>query len=466
MALPDVTLDIQDGALGIVPDSTDNIVLKVGTASQGPTDQVQSFTRIQDVVSTYGSGPLVEAAALSLATAGGPILCLRIPSTVAGASSAVTHTGTGTAVMTVSGTPVDEFEVQVTVTRAAANLAANAAAFTYSLDGGETVSQEVALPVGGTYAVPNTGLTLTFADGTFVVADIYAFTSTAPGYALSDLQAAMATALADPREWGAVHVVGAAASASAAAAICAAMDTILSSAAESYRFAFALVEFPTDTDANLLTAIANTTSKRVVPCAGTATILSPVTGLEEKRSSAWLAAARVAKVPISEDLGRVATGPVTGVTTLQRDEQVTPGLESKFTTLRTIIGRAGFYITSGRLMSPAGSDFDLVQKRRVMDRACKVARNALLTYLNSSLVLQDATGKNPGAVDERQARAIEADVNAQLAAALTGHVTKAYVLVDRTHSVSADATLPVSVRVQPLGYARFITVDIGFTAAA
>ena len=466
MALPDVTMTIEDGALGVVSESTDNVVLKVGTANQGPTNEILSFNRIQDLVTTYGGGPLVEAAALSLATAGGPVLCCRVASTVVGTKSAVTHVGTGTAIPTLTGNPTDEFDVELTITRAGASLAANTAAFTYTLDGGKTVSQEVAVPVSGIYVLPGTGVTATFADGTFVVDDTFSFTTTQPGYALSDLQTTMTAVLGDTREWGAVHVIGAGATVADSAAIAAAMDSILSTAAQSYRFAFSVVEFPDDTDANLLAGIANTTSKRVLPAAATATTVSPVTGLQEKRSAGWYAAARVAEVPISEDLGRVATGPVTGAVALQRDEQVTPGLEAKFTVLRTIIGRAGFYLASGRMMSPAGSDFDLVQKRRVMDRACKVARDALLTYLNSSLELQDATGQNPGAVTEAQARQIETDVNGQLASALTGHVSKAYIVVDRTHDVDTDSTLPVTVRIQPLGYARFIDVSIGFVNPA
>lgn len=471
MALPDVTLDIQDGGLGIVSESTENVVLKMGTASQGPTNEVLSFTRVKDVIATFGAGPLVEAAALSLVTAGGPVLCLRIPSTTAGAAGAVTPgaSNTGTATMAVAGAAEDAYDVEVTITRDGDSLAANTSAFTYTLDGGKTVSPEIAMPTSGSYVLPSTGLTLTFTDGlvpSFKAGDTFSFTTTPPGYALADLQTAVDDALADPREWSALHVVGAAADAASAAAMAAAMDTKMTAAEQAYRFAFAIIELPVDTDASLLAAFLNTTSKRVMACADVCTEVSPTDGLQESRSSAWPVAARVAKVPIHEDLGRVATGPITGVSAISRDEQATPGLDAKFATLRTIIGRSGFYVTSGRMLAPDGSDFTLVQNRRVMDRACQVARNALLTYLNDSLVLQDASGQHPGAVTETQARAIETDVNSQLASALTGHVSKAYVQVDRTHDVSSDNTLPVTVRVQPLGYARFITTDIGFVNAA
>ena len=34
--------------------------------------------------------------------------------------------------------------------------------------------------------------------------------------------------------------------------------------------------------------------------------------------------------------------------------------------------------------------------------------------------------------------------------------------IDRTANISSTQTMPVTIRVLPLGYARFITVDIGF----
>ena len=50
------------------------------------------------------------------------------------------------------------------------DLAAAAAQFKLSLDGGNTWGNSIAVPVSGIYIIPNTGLQITFADGTFVVA--------------------------------------------------------------------------------------------------------------------------------------------------------------------------------------------------------------------------------------------------------------------------------------------------------
>ena len=129
-------------------------------------------------------------------------------------------------------------------------------------------------------------------------------------------------------------------------------------------------------------------------------------------------------------------------------------------TLRTIIGQQGFWVTAGRLIAPAGSDFQHVQFRRVMDRACSTARDALVKYLNDSLRLDPVTGL----IRESEARSIEADVGGKLNDALVanGHASAVSIHIDRTANISSTQTMPVTIRVLPLGYARFITVDIGF----
>lgn len=86
---------------------------------------------------------------------------------------AVTHEGTGTAAMTTSGTPAAATSIRVEVMASAANLAAATASLAYSLDGGDTWSATVAVPLNGVVALGASGVTATFADGTFVDGDMY-----------------------------------------------------------------------------------------------------------------------------------------------------------------------------------------------------------------------------------------------------------------------------------------------------
>jgi len=461
--LPDAWFDIQDGSLGILPPPTDGVSAKVGVASSGPVGQIVAVTSIKQVQDTFVSGPLAEALATHLALSGAPVYAIRAGASVAGSAGAVTKSGTGTGNLTVSGSPNDAYEVQVKITRDGANLAAGTAAFQYTLDGGDNWSPEIAVPTGGSYVLLGTGLTLTFTDGasgtSFAKGDTYSFTSTAPAYTLTDLNNALTTLLADPREWGWVHVVGA-----ATPAIAAGVATRMQEAETAYRFAFALLEAADDTDANLIAAWANFADKRVAVAGGYAELASPLTGRVHKRSAAWVASGRLAAIPVHEHLGRVITGPVQGVVRLYRDEFATPGMdEQRFLTMRTIIGRDGFYFTRGRVKAPQGSDFQYIENRRVMDRACRIARNAALRYLNDS-VRVDAQGN----IYEPDARAIEAFVEGQLLAGLVspGHASAVQVVLKRDSNVISTRSTTLTVRVRPLGYLEYIEVDIGFNNPA
>ena len=372
-------------------------------------------------------------------------------------AGASTFSGSGyNGVTESSASPVDAYSLVVTVIDAGA---LGAGTFVYSLDGGNTYSAKILVPAAGVYVIPDTGLVLTFT-GSVGAGDSWSCPVSAPSYTGTELTVAMTAALADARTWGFVHVVGAPSSVANAATLATTLHGLLVTAASQYRFARGIIEVPADTDGNTITAFASTATDRVSWCAGYATMTSPLSGRQVSRNAAYAVAARAASVPVSQDLGRVATGSLTNVGALGRDEQATPGLDAqRFTTLRTIIGRQGKYCTTGRLGAAFGSDFSLWQNGRVLDVACGTARDRLLQFLNSSVRVNA-----DGTIYEKDAKQIEAYVDAGLRAALTqpGDASDVSVVVSRTANILSTQILPVSVRVLPLGYAKWIAVDIGF----
>lgn len=190
--VPGITVSRRDGGLGALAASSGNRLAVVGIASSGSYEP-QVFTSQGDLVAEYTSGPLVDAAAYVLARSGW-VLCQRAASAVAGSRGSVVRSGggaggalltaaggnTSTAVPTLGGTPSRPLAVAVRVTVAGANLAASATRFQYSLDGGLTWSA-AAQPVAGPLALGDTGATLSWADGTFVLSDSWA------GYSVAGL---------------------------------------------------------------------------------------------------------------------------------------------------------------------------------------------------------------------------------------------------------------------------------------
>lgn len=557
--IPNANLSIQDGALGVTPDSVAGVQVKIGVASKGTVNELVAVSDPNTLQELFGVGPLVEAAALVLAEAGGPVICCKAPASTYGAAGAVAKTGAGTGVLTaapasitqlmvkittagemgaakfvysfdgstwsleqlvpadgvfqvpdtlskisfvggappsfnvgdqwtlnqasntltkagtgsgmlvIASSPVDAYDVQVVITSDGENLAAATGAFKYSLDGGKTFSGEFAIPVSGKFAVPNAGVAISFANGgagtSFVTGDVHSFSTSAATYSLAELGAAIDACLASTDEFAFIHVVGASDTVANAASMFATLATKMAAAEAAYRYIFAVMEVPQDTDTNTKAAFAALADTRVMVCAGYEDLTSLLDGRQAKRSSAWVAVARASKVEASEDLGRVASGPIRGVTRLHRNEEKTPGLDAaRFTTLRTFTGLSGFFLTNGRMFSPQGSDFEFVQHRRVMDIGSKTVRAAMLRYVNDSVRVDSVTGR----ILEADAQTIEKAIEQQLRAALTQPQLASDVsaVIDRTGNILATKTLRATFRIIPFGYVKQLEGNIGFSNPA
>lgn len=456
MAIPNVHLSVLDGALGLAPVDASGIIAFVGACSQGTVEQVYTFSDVKTLHETLGFGPLVEAAALALVTGGGPVRCVRVNGSIAGVATAVDQPAGGTSgVVGTTGAPYDDYDVIIEILEEGAVATAT---FRYSLDGGTTWSAEIL--TAATYEVLGTGLTLTFAAGSYVEGETYTFTTTAPDYSDDNLKTAFDELAGSPLAFEAVFAVGQAANVAASKARASKLDSLLTAQATDNRYAYGIVEAADDTDGNIASGFASFVSVHVVVAAGMETLPSVITSRRTLRSIAWRAAARLSAIAISVDAGRYADGPLPGVTELDRDERVTPALdELGFLTLRTFQGRPGAYVTNGNIKALPTSDYKRLVNRRVINRGSAVTYEALLQYLNDSVRVNPESGF----IDERDAAAIEAYVGGLVEAALVvpGHASSAQVLVKRDENILSTENLTVDIRVVPLGYVRAITATIG-----
>lgn len=483
-----VTFTISDGSLGLVPaDSSANTAV-LGTASSGTNEQVYSYSSsdaIDDVRTNLGYGPLPEACAYHLSQDGSPVYAVKVDPTggTAAATSAVTLVGTGIDPgVTISvGTGYDDYQIKVLIVLGGAVATAT---FKYSLDGGDTYSATIVS--AATYAIPNTGITLAFTAGTYVAGDIYSATSTAATYTTTKLGLAIDALLASTVQFGLVHIVGRPSGASdtlkasAFAAMVAAVQTKLATAATAYRWARAICDGPdvandATADGLLTTAFVSTDAPRVVAGAGDCELLSAlVSGRKMKRSSSWPLVARARQIPISEEPGWVGRGSLGSSCAIQTaDTTPTKYLDSRtrstlhdsrFATLRTHIGRPGVYVTQSNTMALSTSDFNVLPRGRVMDRACVVGYAILVEYINASVRIDPDTGY----ILEADAKAIEGRIDAAIRAAIvsTGDASDVAITVNRTTNLLSTPTLKVKIRITPVGYFRNITSEIGFTNPA
>lgn len=190
MTILEASLSVADGGLGVLAASQLPVAV-VGCSSAGTANTPTEIDTLAGLISTFGRGPLVEAAAQVLSLAGGPVFCVRSTTGTAGAKSAVVGVGAGsaspgtatadgsntaTAVPALGGTPVDAYSVRIQVVAGGSNIAASPTV-KVSLDGGLTYLA-TAVAVASATAIGDSGLTLAWTDGTFVANNFWTGSAT------------------------------------------------------------------------------------------------------------------------------------------------------------------------------------------------------------------------------------------------------------------------------------------------
>lgn len=477
MAIPSITQTIRDPGLPTAPAAITSF-LYMGVAEKGSTTALGAFTSPGDVIDTYGQGPLSEDLCYHLAIAGGPVYGLRLTGTAPTTPiSTVTKTAasTSTGTVTVAGTPLDSYDVRVEIRVTGA---LGAAQFRYSLDAGKEYSEQIIVPSGGggTYAVPKTGLTLTFVPGggpvLFEKGDVHSFTTHEQVFSTTSLATGIDVVKADNTSLAAIILSGRIETAANAATMAAACSTHATALFQQFRPMRFMLDAGSDVAATTKTAFLSFASERVLVGYGrcVCTSAKPIIGRGAPATSIVRpVAARAADSLISTDLAWYSAGALPGVQSITHNEYLQELLDGDgFTTLRTHQGIPGFFVTSARLKASPGSDYQFWQHGRVMDVATATAYRALLPFLSSIVGVQEDGTIDPlyAVVMEDKARdalrtVLQDPDNAQ---GLQGHVSALDVKVDRTTNVLASNTVKVKVAIRPHAYAKSIVNELSFAA--
>lgn len=464
----EATVTVADGGLG-ARQQTDLPIAVVGCSSSGTAATPVLISSIAHAIDTFGHGPLVEAIATILRYGAGPVVgCRATASTAGAASAAVSQTGTGTAALSVTTSGArDAYGIRVKITRAAANLAAGAA-MQISIDGGLTYGEEQAVPVSGVFTVGNTGVGVTFADGTFVEDDVYAITCTAPVFDSANASAAVTALLSSTIDHEGIFVVG-----PVTGTIYSALATLVGDAEADGVYRWLLCEPRVQAGdsvgtftAAIISDFADDTSPHGAVCAGEALQLSAGIGGTHRRNVGRLYAARLAAISASgrsqrlaESPMRVRSGAVAGLDAgaLCHDMRVLTTLTGgRFCGLQSIVGRTGYYCTT-RSTAAAGSDLTDIALIRVIKAAQRALLGILTAQIGDTVPLTSS-----GTIQPAVAAALDAQLGAAFAREMEGMISSSSVAVGRTNNIATTRTLLASFRMVPLGYTTAITATVGY----
>lgn len=420
-------------------------------------------------VAVSASAQAIGSTGLSLAWTDGTFV-LNDYWTAIGANCPTDADATGASVPAFTGTPRDAFDLVIRVTRSASAAGDGTGAIRYSLDGGVTEAPEQPVPTSRAIVLGDTGLTVTFSAASLVAGDRYYLKTTAPVFTASALATAL-TALegAGVRDHEGVVVVGAI-DATYFDEIEASHDRLIAASKPRWIIGHARGQgsaLQGETNAQFVASLLGATpgfsgqnAELVVIAAGEGTLPDSLhRDAVLRRSVLHSIAPRIGSIDAAEHPGMVRGGPLE-MTTLVHDLA-----SSDFASLdaggflgaQSIQGAEGFYATDVT-RAPAGSDFGTLMRVRVMCLAARVALARMVEELNSS------PDVNPdGTIRADVADGLDASVTSYVARELGRRVTSVQVQVSRTQNLVTTEHLPFKVRMVPRGYAKVISINLGFT---
>ncbi len=193
-------------------------------------------------------------------------------------------------------------------------------------------------------------------------------------------------------------------------------------------------------------------------------------------SLAAVIAGRIAKIPVQRHIGRVRDGAlkiesatIDGTVEIA-DADIDTVNDKGYITLTTHVGRSGYFVCDDHLATAVSDDYHSLARRRVVDKAYRIAHNTLLNYLNDEVACN-----GDGTIVAAVAKAWEADVVSAIANQMTANGELGTdpadsrdkgvkCEVDREQNVVSTGKVKVRIAVKPYGYAKYVEAELGFMA--
>ena len=192
-----------------------------------------------------------------------------------------------------------------------------------------------------------------------------------------------------------------------------------------------------------------------------------------KGACVGLLAGRIASLPVQRSIARVKTGAI-NASALYLGEKVAengqPSVinDKGYICPRTFVGKAGYYYSDDKLATEETDDYALLPRRRVIDKAYRIAYQTLVNELGEEIAVTEE-GKIPAAICKNLQSAVERAIENNMTA--YGNLgndqtndadTGVSCYVDYNQNIVATSKLDVVVRVRPYGYAKYFDVKLGF----
>lgn len=477
MALQDVTHTVSDGLLGFEKAKGDGLHVKIGvsTVESATPITITGTMNAAGIKSRLGLSPLADAAMDAVQCGSDRLYCVPVKASTGGTIGSIIHQGDGDGTIAAVGSPNNAFSVIVEIT---AQGGRNTAAFTVSVDGGYSKSDEMTVPISGEYEIPDTGITITFTDGTpaatsFMVGATYAFATTAPTMTNGDILAAIAGLSNFAQEYEFIHVVGESTLPTWLAVAAAQLD--LQDTYKKPGFIKLEAAYPGDDVTDLTDWALQMEADRkkvknyniqVVAAWGR---LIRLDGTTQVVNLAGVTSGLYAKAKVQESVGKVREEAGYALPKSQLLELLPAAMNSTiiemmdkagFLTFREYDGLDNFYVYHTKMMCPDGSDYRYAEDVRVLNKIIRETRKEALLILQDDIDMEDVQG--------------ELETRAKFIATALDKMVKdkeissyqIIVLEGQAATFLQDGIMKIKVRYLSRGVIREIVIDLGRSSAS
>lgn len=455
-----VTLNVIDGALGYGLSGTDGLHVKIGVAESGIANKLFSIGSKQVAKNIFGKGALVDSLLLHFDEGGIKCFALRPENDIAGNIGEVTHTGTGSATLQISGTPTGSRNFVIEIVSGGA---CETATYRWSEDGGINFSDVFVTPTSGTPIQLTCGVTISFS-GTgdcFVKGDTYSFSSTAPSASavsfLNALDAVKNQYDPDNAAYTFIHIVGG-------------FERSFWEAVKAKEIEFEnkrifvrfVLEYPPKMDQ---TSISEYFQEMIDECKLFTSKKIAIVGSRLRygndtsfKSAAILLCAKLSQCKVNEHPGYVRKYASNIASEIEfwedLDEYVTDLDDANVIVAVKYANWPGIYIKKDHCMAPADSDYQTIHQGRVIDKVRRIAYKKIMPFVNGI-----AEGGESG-IDSLVAE-IDAAINSSMRIPGEEEIVKHEIEIDPNQDLTSGE-LKGQIHIYPTNIMERITIDIGY----
>lgn len=461
MSLRDVTFSIEDGSLGNAEDQGTGIHVKIGASPVVSTVPllITNTMKLAQIKEKLGFSPLADACLDSIENGSGKVYCLPVAPTEEGTNGEVTHTGSGTGTLSVSGKPNNAYDIRIRITESGT---LNAALFTYSTNGGYSYETEETIPLNGEKELSGTGIKITF-EGEFTADDDYCFTSTAPTISNAAVIKAVESLYNSDLEFEFIHIVGTSAKALwAALAACA--GQFLSIYKRPVMFLcearYKAEDETLDEYAASLKAEAKGIDSYYIQVCSAWSQYTRWDGREQLINNAGIVAGLYGIAGVQQSIGQVDTFAISEakMTKLMPEgieDYISDLDDAKYLTFRKYYGITGCYVNNAKVLCRDGSDYRYAEHVRVLNKIVRGIYKQAVTMLQMDISASDDMETDINNIVEALNTPIEDMADADEIS--SGNVS---IADPESINILQDERLELKLSFVPRGYIRELVFDI------